>query len=75
MLLITVLAGITEKVNGFFSARINAQRLEYLDDHLLRDIGLAREFGRIVSYDFRDDELSKSHAEKVPEDDLKGGGG
>ncbi len=75
MLFITVLAGVTEKVNQYFSARINAQRLEYLDDHLLRDIGLAREFGRIVSYDFRDDELSAVRSEKIPEDDLKDSSG
>ncbi|WP_261844714.1 hypothetical protein [Aliamphritea ceti] len=75
MLLITVLAGITEKVNGYFSDRINAQRLEYLDDHLLRDIGLAREFGRIVSYDFRDDELSQSRNKTAFEDVSEDSGG
>ncbi len=75
MLLITVLAGITEKVNGYFSDRINAQRLEYLDDHLLRDIGLAREFGRIVSYGFRDDELSQARGKNVFDDVSEDSGG
>lgn len=64
MLLITVLARATEKVNQYFTDRIHAQRLEYLDDRLLRDIGLAREFGRIVSYDYRDEQLAEKYTDR-----------
>lgn len=75
MFLITFLAGITEKVNRHFSDRIVAQRLEYLDDRLLRDIGLAREAGRIVAYNFSDEELATGEGLFVVDDDLEDSGG